>query len=139
MERILAIDYGRRRIGLAACDPLGITAQPIGAHEGTPEEALAAILRLCAERQVERIVVGLPLNMDGSEGEMAREVRGFAAKLAQATRLPVDFSDERLTSWEAEGRLREMGRRRKRKGDKGRVDAMAAAQILRDYLDARRP
>ncbi len=137
MERILAIDYGRRRMGLAASDPLGITAQPLGAHEGTPSEALAAIARVCAEKQVARVVIGLPLNMDGSEGEMAREVRGFAAELERATGLPVDFSDERLTSWEAEVRLRQVRRGKGRKGEKGRVDAMAAAQILRDYLDAR--
>jgi len=139
---ILALDYGRKRIGVAASDPLGLTAQPVTTLEGSPQQALPLIAKLCAEREVARIVLGLPLNMDGSEGPMAAEVRGFSTRLISATGLPVEFVDERLSSFSAEEDLKQMGVRRKRgkKGrrQRGRVDAMAAAVILREYMNRRR-
>jgi putative holliday junction resolvase len=136
IERVLAVDYGRKRIGLASCDPLGITVQPLDTLHGEPAKALPAIAALCIDREVARIVVGLPLNMNGSEGDMAREVRAFGAKLAEATKLPIEFSDERLTSWSAEQELAVFKKKLRRK--KGLVDAMAAVQILRDWLATRR-
>jgi len=135
MERILAIDYGRRRVGMAASDPLGIIAQPIGTHEGTPADALEAIATVCEEREISLIVLGLPLNMDGTEGDMAKEVRGFGAKISERTGLRIEYIDERLSSWNAEQQLKGVKRK---KGDRGRIDAMAASQILRDYLDSAR-
>lgn len=133
--RVLGIDYGRKRIGVACTDPLGITVQPVAAYEGEPAAALEPIRQECIEREVDRVVVGLPLNMDGSEGAMAKEVRGWAAKLGAKLGLPVEFCDERLTSWSAEQELRGFSKRVRRK--KGLVDAMAAVQILRDWLAAR--
>lgn len=137
MERLLAVDYGRRRTGVAGADPLGITAQPLEAVEGGQETVLARIVALCAEREVDRVLLGLPLNMDGSEGSMAAEVRAFGERLRERTGRPVEFVDERLTSYEAEQQLRGL-RRKKDRRDKGRIDAMAAARILADYLESRR-
>lgn len=134
-ERLLGVDYGRKRIGVAGADPLGITVQPLLAITGQPEQALPQIAAVCDEREVDRIVLGLPLNMDGTEGDMAREVRRFAVRLEKVTRRPVVFSDERLSSWSAEEALRELPK--KQRGARGRIDAMAAAQILRDYLARR--
>ena len=137
-ERILAIDYGRKRIGLAASDPLGLIAQPIGTLEGSPDDAADLIAKECVERDIARIVLGLPLNMDGTEGFMAKEVREFGALLSQKTGLPVIFQDERLSSYSAEQDLKEQGVKRRKgkkgKSDRARVDAMAAALILREYM-----
>lgn len=130
--RVLGIDYGRKRIGLACTDPLGITVQPLETLHGEPGKAIEPIAALCAEREVDRIVVGLPYNMDGTEGEMAKEVRAFAARLAARIRLPLEFTDERLTSWSAEQELRVFKKKVRQK--KGLVDAMAAVAILRDWL-----
>ncbi len=117
---------------MAASDLLGLTAQPIGTQEGTPKDALEAIFAICVDRQIDRIILGLPLNMDGSEGPMAKEVRTFAGQLAERTNLPVELSDERLTSWSVEEDLK--GMRGKRRKKKGTVDTMAAALILREYM-----
>lgn len=135
MDRILAIDYGRKRIGLAACDPLGIAAHPLQTLSGTPEQAIPAIGAICADRETTKLLVGMPYNMDGSEGPMAAEVRAFAARLAAATGLPLEFADERLTSYGAEEELRGLSKKQRR--DRGRVDAIAAVTLLRDYLAAR--
>ncbi len=134
MRRLLALDYGRRRIGVAASDPLGLTAQPLCAIELGRDAAFAEIVRICEEREVERIVVGLPLRMDGSEGDMAKEVRAFAIEVERRAGRPVDLIDERLTSHAAEEALKGTKRRRQHR-EQGRIDAMAAAQILRDYMD----
>jgi putative Holliday junction resolvase len=137
MEPLLGVDYGRKRCGLAVTDALWITAQPLMAVEGSATEAIDAIVRVCDERSIARIVVGLPLNMDGSEGEMAREVRAFAKQVGERTGHAVVLFDERLTSFSAEEALK--GRTpTQRKKQKGRVDAMAAAQILFDYMERER-
>jgi len=137
MEPLLGVDYGRKRVGLATADPLWLTAQPLMALEGTPDEAIAKIAVIAADRGTARIVVGLPLNMDGTDGPMAKEARAFAAKLQERCKIPVVLFDERLTSVDAEEALR--GRTPKqRKKQKGRVDAMAAAQILFDYMERER-
>lgn len=132
MERLLAIDYGRKRIGLAANDPLGIAAHPIRTLEGAPEQALDPIAALCEEREIDRIILGLPLNMDGSEGPMAKEVRTFGGWLTARTGRPVELFDERLSSFDARQQLRAVKRK---KGDKGRIDAVAAARFLKDYME----
>lgn len=139
--RLLALDYGRTRIGVAASDALGITARPLeaivcrvrGADPVAWRRTVVPALRaLVAERGTERLLVGLPLNMDGTEGPMAVEARAFAAVLAEALGLPVDLEDERLTSDEAEEVLREAGLR---PSERKRVrDSVAAAVLLRDRL-----
>jgi putative Holliday junction resolvase len=135
-ERLLGLDYGRKRIGVAAADALWIAAHPVDAiiHDA---RALDAIAALCADREIERIVIGLPLHMSGGDSSMAAEVRTFAAKVAERTSLPITLVDERLSSVTAEDLLKGRTPARRRK-EKGRVDAVAAAQILADYMAAHR-
>jgi putative pre-16S rRNA nuclease len=135
---VLAIDYGSRRIGLAVSDAEGTFAFPAGFLErrGEPQD-LAALRDLAAERGVVEIVVGLPIHLDGREGPEARAARAFAAALARATGLEVRMFDERWTSREAERALAQAGgsaRRRRRAATQGRVDATAAALLLRTWL-----
>ena len=133
--RILGIDYGTARIGLALCDELEIAAHALPNLEcdGGELDRLAA---LCAEKEVRLIVVGLPLRMDGSEGPAARKVRGFAKDLRRCVRgIDVQFADERLTSAQAHSALSLMGAgSRQRRRD---VDGMAAQLILQRVLDRR--
>ena len=137
MNRVLGIDYGTKRHGVAISDPLGITAQPVGVVEtkrGDPGiEEIAAIV---TEREVERIVVGLPLHMDGRPGDHHDEVLDFCRKLGERTGLPVETIDERLTTVQAERALAEGGLSRKKR--KARVDLMAAQLLLQTWLDRER-
>jgi len=142
VSRILAVDWGARRVGLAVSDPTGLIARSLPTLEVRSEDAaLKSILETCREEEVERIVVGLPLHLDGSHGEAAESAERFARRLETQSALPVELWDERLTSRLAERQGRELGERRGRKGkvDKGRVDARAAALLLQSYLDARGP
>lgn len=136
-EAVVALDVGDKTIGVAASDALG-WAHPVRTIRRRNLEAdldeLAAILE---ERDAKRIVVGLPLNMDGSEGPRAEKTRRFAERLAARFDLPVILWDERLSTWEAEGLLREAGARRTKRKDW--VDAVAAQLILTSYLDAGAP
>ena len=138
-SRILAIDYGKRRIGLAISDEMGLTARPLAVLSRTNRRNDLRRLRVIArEHAVGRIVVGQPLNMDGSSGDMAREAAGFATRIQKELGLPVELADERLSSWEAE-QLQPMRAGRKRKGKRADArDDIAAAVILRDYLERRR-
>ncbi len=132
---VAGIDFGRRRIGLAVSD--GQTAYPLGIMERRSLKSdLTEIRSRLAERGVSLIVVGLPLNMDGSEGSSARAARAFAEHLGSATGLPVEMFDERLTSFEADERLREASASGTAK--RGARDAVAAAVILEGWLEARR-
>lgn len=133
--RILALDVGRRRIGLALSDPLGITAQGLDTLQRinlrTDLDALAA---LAAEKDVRRFLVGHPLHLSGREGRQAEYVREFAGRLEERTGIPVEFRDERLTTVEAQRVLRESGvslEKRKRA-----VDKLAAVILLEGYLDS---
>jgi putative Holliday junction resolvase len=131
--RIVGLDLGRRRIGLAISDPMGI-ALPAGTLERRSlQEDLLWLREWTAEREVTRIVVGLPIHMNGSSGPEAEQARGFARKLGEATQLPVDLLDERWTSVEAERALRDSGRpgRTRRKV----IDSVAATILLRTYLE----
>jgi len=133
---VAAIDLGRRRIGLAIAAADGIGAHPLGVIEHRSIAAdTAAIAKLLRGREVDTVVVGLPLNMDGSEGPSARSARAFAQRLAVELGVAVELFDERLTSFEAEERLRGMPNRGKSK--KMAVDALAAAIILEGWLQAR--
>lgn len=138
--RILGVDLGRKRIGLAVTDEAGAIAFPAGMIDSRGRKKDVAALRaMIAEREIERAVVGLPLHLDGRRGPEAENAVAFAAALAQAAGIRVDTLDERWTSQEAE-RLLEPTTRKKRdkRRAKGTVDEMAASIILTTYL-ARQP
>ena len=130
--RYLAIDYGMKRTGLAVCDAAETIASPYGVLYGQKNLA-AQIGRIAASENVEALVLGLPLNMDGSEGPQARKVRAFARQLEAQIHLPLHFQDERLSSFGAEQKLEEIGLS-KGKG-RARLDALAAAEILQAFLE----
>jgi putative Holliday junction resolvase len=132
--RILALDLGERRIGVAVSDPLGLTAQGLPTLESRgAARDLEAIADLCRRLEVEKVVVGLPRNMDGSYGPRAELARDYAKAIAERTGLPVATWDERLTTKSAIAVLLEadVSRRRRRAA----VDRMAATLILQGYLD----
>jgi putative Holliday junction resolvase len=133
IPRILAVDWGQRRIGLAVSDPQGIiaTGLPTLVVRG-PADAIVRVAAVAAEREIERIVVGLPLLLSGARGEAAENAQRFADALAERTGLAVDTYDERLTSALSERRLREVGGRRGRQ--RTRVDQGAAVALLESYL-----
>jgi len=148
--RIVALDYGRRRIGVAVSDPFQLIATPHTTvrwrmpertnADSDPEAALSPpqeLLTLIADLRPIEILLGIPLKLDGSEGEMAREARRFGTCLERACGLPVVEWDEALTSWEAEQTLTELGVRRGKRRDRGRTDRTAAAILLRNYLASR--
>ena len=136
---VLAIDYGRRRLGLALSDILGLTARPLATWERTNRrDDLARIRELCRRHAVGGIVVGWPIRLDGMPGEMAREAARFAERLRKHLGLPVELVDERLSSWEAAQQVQAAGGRRTRRADSEPLDDVAAAVILRDYLSRAR-
>lgn len=130
--RLMGLDVGESRIGIALSDPLGTTAQPyetLAMDEGT----VATLARMVEELEVERIVAGLPLLMDGTEGEQAQSVRGFIDRLSGAVGVPISMVDERLTTRQAEAIL---SSGRARRGERREAsDRVAAALILRAYMD----
>ncbi len=135
--RVLALDLGERRIGLALSDPTGTIAQGLGVIDRkTGVSVLAEIRRRVETLRVERIVVGLPLRMDGTEGAEAEKVRRFVARLQTRVGVPVDMQDERLSSKEAEQLMiaDDASRARRRRSR----DAVAAALILQTYLARQR-
>jgi putative pre-16S rRNA nuclease len=135
--RYLGVDLGRARIGLALADDVLRQARPLRVvqRRGGGKD-LVDIAETARDYEVGRAVVGLPLNMDGTEGSAARLSREFAAKLASALGVPVDLFDERLSTFEAETRLRDRGI--SAKDARARVDAEAAAVILQGWLDRER-
>lgn len=135
--RALGIDVGTRRVGVAVSDPTGTIAQGLTVLPRTSWTAVLARVRaLVAELGVERVVVGLPLRMDGSEGPAAAQARAFAGRLRAELQVPVVMQDERLSTAEAERTMisGDASRRHRRE----RRDAVAAALILQQYLDRRR-
>jgi putative Holliday junction resolvase len=131
--KVLALDVGNRRTGVAISDPTGTLARSLAVlvrKHGHFQE----VTDMVASNGVERIVVGYPRNMDGSIGEQARRVDAYVSELQQHVDVPVELWDERLSTAEAERLLIESGRSAKKR--RGRVDAVAAAVILQDYLDA---
>ncbi len=139
MPRILGIDYGERRIGVALSDPLGMIAQPLPTitRRRGKRAPFAELERIVADREVDALVVGLPLDEEGDESDWTAEVRAFGDKLALRTGLPVHYVDERMTSARAERAVRASGLSRTQREQKGRVDAAAAALILQAWLDNR--
>jgi putative holliday junction resolvase len=147
--RILALDYGRSKIGLATADAEARIAEPFDTMERiNRNEDMRRLRELVRDENIKQIVVGLPLRLDGTKGDMADEVSGFAERVRKQVGVPVELVDERLTSWEAERILEEeLGRRIKPVGGhagqrkaihpgdgKYSVDAVAAMVILREYL-----
>jgi putative Holliday junction resolvase len=133
MGRVLGIDYGDARIGIAMSDETAFLASPLTTIQ-TGSGAVDEIVALVETRRVEQVVIGLPLNMDGSAGPAAQKVRAFAAKLRENLQVPVTESDERLTTVTACDQLREAGLDGKKR--KGVIDMAAARIILQDWLDA---
>jgi putative pre-16S rRNA nuclease len=122
--RILALDHGSARCGVAVSDPTGTLATPLGAVERPDtKRGLAALARLVEDQGVERVLVGLPLTMRGEEGEQAERARTFAERLERKVSVPVELHDERLTTRLAE-----------RTGGEGDADSRAAAHLLESYL-----
>jgi putative holliday junction resolvase len=145
---ILGVDYGRARIGLAIADSETRMAQPLTTMERiNRNEDTRRLRELVRDHGVKQIVVGLPLRLDGTRGEMAEEAERFAQRLRKQVGVPVEMVDERLTSWEAERLLEEVqgrfirdeqltgSKKPKNARAKMTVDAVAAAVILKEYLD----
>ncbi len=133
--RILAIDHGTKRMGIALSDELKMIAQPVGFIPSEPfADFLAQLKKLIQEKEVELIVVGMPRNMDGSYGPAALKVQDFVAVLKNAIAIPVQTWDERLTSAQANRFLIAANVRRDQR--KQKVDQTAAAIILQSYLDS---
>lgn len=142
--KIIAVDYGRARIGLAIAEMPHGAAQPLATLERiNRNEDMRRLRELVRDHGVKSVVVGLPLRLDGTRGEMAEEAERFAQRVRKQIGVTVEMVDERLTSWEAERQLEEQfGRRlkvegrasKKKASEKASVDSMAAAIILREYL-----
>ena len=134
---ILAVDLGKARTGLAVCDQSEILASPAGViTEYNPEKRLEKVAAEALARKAELLVVGLPRNMDGSEGESAQNARAFGQALSEKTGIPVEFQDERGTTITAHGYLNHTNTRGKKR--KAVVDAVAAVVILQNFLDGRK-
>lgn len=134
--RILGLDYGSKTVGVAMTDALGMTVQPYKTiqrdRESKLRQTLSEIAEIVEQYQIEKIVMGLPLNMDDTEGDRAAKTRDFAEKLKLRVAVPIDFTDERLTTMEAEEILDQSGIPRSEQ--KKVIDQVAAQLILEQYL-----
>jgi len=137
VARVLGIDFGERRVGLALSDPTATIAQPLPTivRRAGKRPPVAAIIEIIQQNDVDRAVIGLPLNLSGDETEWTTQVREFAAKLSERAGIPVDFLDERLTSVQAERAVRSIGLKRSQRVQKERIDAAAAVLLLQTFLD----
>lgn len=140
MARILGIDYGERRIGLAISDPTATLAQPLPTlvRRAGKRPPIAQILEIISSNDVVEAVVGLPLPLSGEENDWTRDVREFAGKLHLRAGIPVNLLDERMTSVQAERAVRELGLKKSQREQKQRIDAAAAILLLQMYLDRKR-
>ena len=134
MQRILGIDHGDARVGLALSDELGMFAHPLETVEVKRTEPIARILEVMKREKVKTIILGMPRNMDGSYGPAAEKVKAFAEKLKAGSGCEVKFWDERMTSVAAQRSLHESGR--KTKDSRKVIDQVAAQMILQGYLDS---
>lgn len=135
--RLLGLDVGHRRIGVALSDPSGLLATPLAVLEvRSAAAALEQVVRWMQQYGVVHVIVGLPLLLDGGEGEEAARARTWAERLREQVSVPVDLWDERLTTVSAERALLESGMSREKR--QKRRDAVAAALLLQNYLDAQR-
>ena len=137
--RVLGIDFGERRIGLALSDPTATLASPLETmtRRVGKRPPLSRLEEVAIAHEVEQLVVGLPLNLQGHETPWCEEVRRMGDALAARLSLPVDYVDERMTSVRAERGIRSQGLPKGKREEKGRVDAAAAALILQSWLDGR--
>jgi putative Holliday junction resolvase len=137
---VLGVDYGERRIGLALSDPTRTLATPLTTltYRRGKRIPVKEIERIARDAQVERIVIGLPLDLTGAETERCATVRSLGRSLADRLSVPVEYIDERFTSVEAEQLVRSSGLRKVERERKERVDAAAAALILQSWLDQSR-
>ena len=134
-KRILAIDYGTKRIGLAKTDPFGSFAQPVGTFP--PEKIVRVLLSLLTNDPAEKIIVGYPLNRDGTKNRMTEVIDGFIGKLAEAfPDIPVETIDEHGSSKQATKLLVKSGLGRKKRQQKGRLDRTTACLLLQRYLES---
>jgi putative Holliday junction resolvase len=138
MGRILALDYGERRIGLAVSDPTGTIAQPLPtiSRRIGRRPPYARIIEILQEWEVQQVVLGLPVESSGDEGDAAANARSFGEEIARRSGLQVEYWDERFTSARAEREISRLGLSASARRQKERVDAMAATLILQAYLDA---
>lgn len=135
MGRLVGLDVGTKRFGVAVSDPMKIFASPHEViHAQGDKHALREVVRICSEQEAETLVVGLPLNMDGSSGPAAERVEGLVEKLKARLDIPIVLWDERLTTKTAEAALIEADTRRERR--KELVDKIAAQVLLQHYMDA---
>ena len=135
--KYLGVDYGDKRTGLADCDPSGMLASGIGTiSEGGMRKTAIKVAEIARERGVKKIVIGLPKNMDGTEGERAGVIKTFAELLSEECDVPIDFYDERMTTMVAYRFLSESGTFGKKRKDA--VDTLSAEIILQNYLDRER-
>ncbi len=136
MGRLLALDVGEKRVGVALCDETQTLARPLlTLRRASKKEDFARLAALCREHAIEKVIVGLPKTLRGEEGPQAHRVRRYAAELQAALDLPLEFWDERFSSVEAQERLTISSRKARAKSE---IDSAAAAIILQEYLDARR-
>lgn len=135
--RILAVDPGSKRVGVAVSDPSGTIAQALATVPADPRDTLTdRLVEIAREQAVGRIVVGLPRRMDGSEGPEAKSARSLAGELRRSAGVPVELVDERLTTVAAERAMIESGARRAKR--KRSVDQVAATLLLQSHLDSKR-
>lgn len=137
MSRILAIDYGSKRVGLALSDPTGSLASPLPFVPATPFAKLYGTIKaLVREKEIDLILVGLPRNMDGTYGPSARAAEEFARRLREVVVIPIRMIDERLSTVEASKKLREGGRDSRQQ--KTKIDSASAQVLLQSFLDTPR-
>lgn len=136
--RILALDIGTKRIGVAVSDPMGWTAQPVLVLERKdPAHDLEALKSLCDKYDVTSLLLGLPVNMNGTHGPKVEEIQNTGIWLEEHLKLPVEYQDERLTTVSAQKTLLEAGVSRQKR--KKSIDKLAAVYILQSYLDRKNP
>ncbi len=135
--RYLSLDLGRKRIGMALSDETGLIATPLGVIQvRSPFQVFAEIVKRVAEYEAGKVVIGLPIQLNGKEGIEAERARTFAVELAKHLTIPIAFMDERLSSVAAERMLLDAGHNRDKR--RANIDATAAALILQTYLDLER-
>lgn len=139
--RVLGVDFGQKRIGLAVSDPTGTIASPLDTvkRRAGKRPPLNRIADTAREWEVRHVVVGLPLALSGEENAWCAEVRAMGHKLAERLELDVSFVDERMTSVQAERAIRAVGLSKQARREKGRIDAGAAQLILQAWLDRKEP
>lgn len=134
MSRLLGLDIGEKRIGVAICDETRTLARPLlTLKRASKNEDFARLGAVCAEHQIAQIIAGLPKTLRNEEGPQARRVRRYIDELHAVVNIPIEFWDERFSSVDAEERLAVSSRKPRRKGD---IDSAAAAIILQEYLDS---